>query len=233
MMPDYGLPAVLMPVRNGLKKGEFIMIDFKEYSRRRDIAQKRIKRLQQAGVTLEVEFPKVKEIRSSTDSSYAELMYNALTDFLSSDMSLDRRREKAREEAPPEVKRKRAKEREYRRKKIAKEYDSGRKSKTYQGYLKGLKKLGVDIPPAKLPYFFEYMDYRFAQGNTSKKYVFDIFVDDYQTMLKKGYSPSKIVEDFDLFLSNQMELEGRKKKMTGYSISAKKAISLWDKYVSR
>lgn len=209
------------------------MIDFKEYTKRRDIAQKRIKRLQQAGVPLDVHIPTVKEIRASTDSSYAERMYNALTEFITSGMSLARRREKAREEASPEVKKRRAKEREYRRKKIAKEYDAGRKSKTYQGYLKGLKKLGVDIPPSKLPYFFEYMDYRFAQGNTSKKYVFDIFVDDYQTMLRKGYSPSKIVEDFDLFLSNQMELEGRKKKMTGYSISAKKAISLWDQYVSR
>ena len=209
------------------------MIDFKEYTRRRDIAQKRIKRLQQAGVPLEVHIPTVKEIRSSTDSSYAERMYTALTEFISSGMSLARRREKAREEASPEVQRRREKEREYRRKKIAKEYDAGKKSNTYQGYLKGLKKLGVDIPPAKLPYFFKYMDYRFAQGNTSKKYVFDIFVDDYQTMLKKGYSPAKIVDDFDLFLSNQMELEGRKKKMTGYSITAKKAISLWDQYVGR
>lgn len=209
------------------------MIDFKEYSRRRDIAQKRIKRLEKAGLSVEVQFPTVKEIRAIVDSNFAESMYNELTEFISSGMSLARRREKVREEATPEVKKRRAKEREYRRKKIAKEYDAGRKSKTYQGYLKGLKKLGVDIPPSKLPYFFEYMDYRFAQGNTSKKYVFDIFVDDYQTMLKKGYSPSKIIEDFDLFLSNQMELEGRKKKMSGYSITAKKAISLWDQYVAR
>ena len=87
----------------------------------------------------------------------------------------------------------------------------------------------MDIPPSKLPAFFAYMDYRFAQGNVSKKYVFDIFVEDYQKMLEKGYKPDQILGDFQRFEADQAALAGRAAEMVG--VTAEAAISLWDKFI--
>ena len=94
-----------------------------------------------------------------------------------------------------------------------------------------IKKLGVDIPPSKLPAFFAYMDYRFAQGKASKKYVFDIFVDDFQKMLKKGYSSNQILTDFRNFEADQAMLADRAEGMQGTSYE--RAISLWDEFIER
>ena len=96
------------------------------------------------------------------------------------DLTEEQRRERRREHS-----------RDYRRRKKTYDYEPV-KGKKYREYLKGVKTMGVDIPPSQLPAFFAYMDYRFAQGAGSKKYVFDIFVDDFQEMLQKGYKPDQL-----------------------------------------
>lgn len=204
--------------------------DYKEYTKQRDIAQKRIKRMQKAGVQIEVHIPTVKELRAGS-VDFREQMGKVLTEFVSTGVSLSRQREKERVSYSPEQlrERKRQQARDYRRRKVAKEYERPAFPKKYQGYLKGLKTLGVDVPPSKLPAFFEYMDYRFAQGNVSKKYVFDIFVDDYTKMLQKGYKPDQILSDFQKFEADQAALSDRAENMIG--ISAEKAIGLWDKFI--
>ena len=204
--------------------------DYKEYTKQRDIAQKRIKRMQKAGVQIEVHIPTVKELRAGS-VDFREQMGKVLQEFVSTGVSLSRQREKERVSYSPEQirERKRQQARDYRRRKVAKEYERPAFPKKYQGYLKGLKTLGVDVPPSKLPAFFEYMDYRFAQGNVSKKYVFDIFVDDYTKMLQKGYKPDQILSDFQKFEADQAALVDRAGKMIG--ITAEKAISLWDKFI--
>lgn len=204
--------------------------DYKEYTKQRDIAQKRIKRMQKAGVQIDVHIPTVKELRAGS-VDFREQMGKVLTEFVSTGVSLSRQREKERVSYSPEQirERKRQQARDYRRRKVAKQYERPSYPKKYQGYLKGLKTLGVDVPPSKLPAFFEYMDYRFAQGNVSKKYVFDIFVDDYTKMLQKGYKPDQILSDFQKFEADQAALVDRAGKMIG--ITAEKAISLWDKFI--
>ena len=204
--------------------------DYKEYTKQRDIAQKRIKRMQKAGVQIDVHIPTVKELRAGS-VDLREQMGKVLQEFVSTGVSLSRQREKERVSYSPEQlrERKRQQARDYRRRKVAKEYERPAFPKKYQGYLKGLKTLGVDVPPSKLPAFFEYMDYRFAQGNVSKKYVFDIFVDDYTKMLQKGYKPDQILSDFQKFEADQAALSDRAENMIG--ISAEKAISLWDKFI--
>ena len=87
----------------------------------------------------------------------------------------------------------------------------------------------MDIPPSKLPAFFAYMDYRFAQGGGAKKYVFDIFVDDFQKMLEKGYNPNQILGDFQKFEADQAALDDRAGNMSG--MNYEKAIDLWDKFI--
>lgn len=204
--------------------------DYKEYTKQRDIAQKRIKRMQKAGVQIDVHIPTVKELRAGS-VDFREQMGKVLHEFVSTGVSLSRQREKERVSYSPEQlrERKRQQARDYRRRKVAKEYERPAFPKKYQGYLKGLKTLGVDVPPSKLPAFFEYMDYRFAQGNVSKKYVFDIFVDDYTKMLQKGYKPDQILSDFQKFEADQAALSDRAENMIG--ISAEKAIGLWDKFI--
>lgn len=208
--------------------------DYKEYTKQRDIAQKRIKRMQAAGIMIDVHIPTVKELRAGT-IDYREQMKNVLTDFVLKGTSLKRRREEEEkriysEEELREKQEARKKGRRYRRQKVAKEYERPAYPKKYQSYLKGIEQLGVDIPPSKLPEFFKYMDYRFAQGNVSKKYVFDIFVDDFVTMLKKGFKADQIVSDFEKFEANQAGVVDRKKKMRGMSL--KKALKLWDEHIN-
>ena len=207
------------------------MSQFSEYTRLRDIVVKRLKR---RGVT-DFHVPTVKEIKLSGNANAIDIELAHQTGQLQSFIyKTDLIREEKKSRIPkltPEQKRakRREYEKQYRRNKVAKQYERPEFPNKYQGYLKGLRTMGVDIPPSKLPEFFKYMDYRFAQGNAAKKYVFDIFVDDYQQMLQKGYKPDQILSDFQQFEADQAGLRSRAAGMEG--ITVEQAISLWDKFI--
>lgn len=206
--------------------------DSKEYTRLRDIAQKRIKRGQEAGYGLDgVRVPTVKELRQRGEAAQ-QIEFMRLQQFLQTGFSLERRRQASRETLTEEQRRERRREqsRDYRRRKKTYDYEPV-KGKKYREYLKGVKTMGVDIPPSQLPAFFAYMDYRFAQGAGSKKYVFDIFVDDFKTMIRKGYQPEQILGDFQKFEAEQAEIASRAGSMEG--MTAEKAVGLWDEFVNR
>lgn len=205
------------------------MIDFKEYSRQRDIAVKRLKRFESKGIDLGIKIPTVKELRAGAQSP--EESMRMVESFLQSGPSLGKARESRRIHYSQEEKaaRRREYQRDYRRRKVAEQYERADYPNKYHSYLKGLKTLGVDIGPSKLPAFFAYMDYRFSQGGASKKYVFDIFVDDYQKMLEKGYKPDQILADFQKFEADQAALSERASGMHGMNVE--QAISLWDKFI--
>ena len=205
-------------------------IDYKEYSRQRDIAVKRIKRLEASGMKLDLHIPTVKEVRGKADFEQTRL-FSALSGFLENGLSLSRRRARTRASEAERAEQRRQYQRDYRRQKVAEKYERPNVPNKYKGFLKGLKKLGVDLKPSQLPGFFKYMDYRFAQGNASKKYVFDIFVDDYQELLQKGYKPDQILADYEKFEADQIALGERAGGMTGYTVE--QAISSWDKYIGR
>ena len=205
------------------------MIDFKEYTRQRDIAVKRIKRLEAKGIKTGISIPTVKEIKSGKYSAGESMQL--VSNYLEQGYSLGKARESrrvhyTREEAAA---RKREYARDYRRRRVAKSYERPEYPGKYQSYLKGLKTMKVDIAPSKLPAFFAYMDYRFAQGDTSKKYVFDIFVDEFQTMLEKGYKPNQILSDFQKFEADQAAIRSREENMEG--ITVEQAIELWSKFI--
>ena len=206
------------------------MIDYKEYTKLRDIAQKRVKRAQAAGVHIDIYIPKVKELRQRGEfAGNIELI--RLEQFIKTGYSLSRRAAEARPVYTAEEKRARKNEqnRDYRRRKVAKEYEREAYPTKYQSYLKGLKTMGVDVRPSKLPGFFAYMDSRFAQGSSKdKKYVFDIFVDDFLQILKKGYNPGQIMKDFDIFMAEQSALAARANDMQG--MSYERSISLYDEF---
>ena len=202
------------------------MADYREYSRKRDIAVKRLKRM---GIDAHV--PTVKELKSGAFD--VESSFRQLSTFLESGPSLKKKREAEHRHLTQEERNERRREyqRQYRRQKVAEKYERPSFPHKYRGYVKGLKKLGVNITPSQLPSFFAYMDYRFAQGNASRKYVFDIFVDDYQALLQKGYKPDQILADYERFQADQVALAERASGMNGYSIT--QAIESWDRFVTK
>lgn len=207
------------------------MIDYKEYTKLRDIAQKRVKRGQAAGVAIDIHIPTVKELRQR-GAEAGEIEFIRLTQFLESGFSLERRREAERPRMTEKQRRerKRQQSRRYRRQKVAREYAREDYPTKYLEYLKGLQTMHMDIPPSQLPGFFAYMDYRFSQGSKGeKKYVFDNFVDDFVKMLQKGYNSNQIVSDFLKFEADQALLEDRAGNMSG--MNYEKAQNLWDAFI--
>ena len=182
------------------------MADFKDYTRKRDIAVKRLKRMAEAGSPFQIKIPTVKEIRAEGLDPVKQMQ--ALTHFLEEGPSLSRRREARR---------------------IAKREERTGFPKKYQAYVKGLDKLNINIPLEELPSFFAYMDYRFSQGAVAGKYVFDEFAEDYKELIEKGYSTEKIIQDYQKFSADQMKLQHRKQSMEGWS--ARKSFKYWKKFV--
>lgn len=231
--------------------------DSKEYTRIRDIVQKRIKRASAAGLAPLVHVPTVKEIRSGIVSAREAM--SALQSYYSGGsqvkairqtgivpefksfptlpaqpkLTIEERKEKRREQ-----------QREYRRRRKVRETAlTPEKGKKYNSYLTALetvsrtwkragRDIGIDLKrltPSQAQAFVEYMDYRFSQGDFTQRYVIDEFIQDFSKMLSKGYSSKNIVNDFNLFLENRMQLQGRYDQMEG--IPSWEFSGLWDEFI--
>lgn len=197
------------------------MLDFKAYTKQRDIAQKRIKRAIAAGKDINYSVPTVKELRAMTPlNASAEMM--KLNNFLKAGYSLSKERVYSQTKSA-------IRSRRYRREVVAREYAREDYPTKYLEYLKGLETLGIDIPPSKLPEFFNYMDYRFSQGKKGEKiYLFDVFAEDYVNFLQSGYSVETLLDDFKKYEADQARIAEKAGKMTGTSYI--KANKLWDKF---
>lgn len=231
--------------------------DFKEYTRIRDIVQKRIKRTVSAGLSHMVHVPTVKEIKSGLVDPQEAM--RALKGYYSGGSQVKTIRQKGLvpefksfptlPELPPlskEQKRQRERERQRdyrRRRKVRETAISPEKGKKYESYLKALESvsrtwkragrdIGIDLKrltPSQAQAFVEYMDYRFSQGDFTQRYVIDEFIQDFSKMLSKGYSSKNIVSDFNLFLENRMQLQGRYDQMEG--IPSWEFSGLWDEFI--
>ena len=232
-------------------------IDFKEYTRIRDIVQKRIKRASKAGLAPLVHVPTVKEIKAgivdpqeamralkgyySGGSQVKTIRQTCLVPEFKSFPSLPK-------EKPLSKSEKRQRQREYqrdyrRRRKVRETAITPEKGKKYESYLKALesvsrtwkragKDIGIDLrslSPSQAQAFVEYMDYRFSQGDFTQRYVIDEFIQDFSKLLSKGHSAKNIVNDFNLFLENRMQLQGRMDSMEG--IQSWEFTGLWDDFI--
>lgn len=202
--------------------------DSKEYTRLRDIAQKRIKRGEAAGLGKMDYFLKVKELKQMGEFA-RDIEMMRLQQFINTGFSLERRRQYKRDQITDEQRRQNRREqsRDYRRRKTTRDY-SPEKQKQYRAYLKALKTLKKDIPPSQLPAFFAYLDYRFEQGSSSEKYLIDIFVDDFRMMVRTGYKPDQILADFKKFEADQADIADRAGQMEGMDVEH--ALELWDAF---
>lgn len=232
-------------------------IDFKEYTRIRDIVQKRIKRSVAAGLAPMVHVPTVKEIKAGIVDPAEAL--RALKNYYSGGSQVKAIRQTGivpefrsfptLPETPPmtsaEKKQKeRERQREYRRrKKIISTAKSAKEAKSLlQAYKavktiekiwnKAGKKLGInlsELTPTEAKIFIEYIDYRFSQGDFSQIYVIDEFIQDFSKLRKKGYSAEEIERDFDIFLENRKKLNKRALNMEG--LTEDELRSYWDEFV--
>ena len=233
-------------------------INFKEYTRIRDIVVKRNKRAAAAGLAPLVHFPTVKEIRAGYVPAKEALQ--AIKGFYSDGTTVKAIREtglvpvfKSFPQMPPapklsqEVKKqqRREQQRAYRRRKKVREFAiSPEKGKKYESYLKALetvsrtwKKQGFDIgislqdlTPTQAQAFVEYMDYRFSQGDFTQRYVIDEFIQDFSKLLQKGHSAKDITSDFNQFLENRSQMAARADSMEGMSNG--EIMSLWDQFIT-
>ena len=231
--------------------------DFKEYTRIRDIVQKRIKRSVSAGLSHMVHVPTVKEIKAGIVDPQEAL--RALKGYYAGGSQVKTIRQTGLvpefksfptlPELPPlskEQKRQRDRERQRdyrRRRKVRETAISPEKGKKYESYLKALESvsrtwkragrdIGIDLKsltPSQAQAFVEYMDYRFSQGDFTQRYAIDEFIQDFSKLLSKGHSAKNIVNDFNLFLENRMQLQGRMENMEG--IPSWEFSGLWDDFI--
>lgn len=230
--------------------------DSKEYTRIRDIVVKRNKRAAEAGLMPLVHFPTVKEIK--TGFVNPQMALKAVKDYYSSGSQVKAIRQTGLAPAVqifPEMpkpkpvtsaeqkERRREQQRSYRRRKRVRETAiSPEKARKYESYLKALEtvsktwrkagfNIGIDLKtltPSQAQAFVEYMDYRFAQGDFTQRYVIDEFIQDFSKLLSRGHSANQITTDFNQFLENRSQLQNRASSMEG--LTNAEIMNLWDEF---
>lgn len=238
-------------------------IDFKEYSRLRSIARKRIERAAAAGLMPIIKLPTVKEARAS---DYPELFMSAVRNILSAGSTVQEIRKtgtapvvelpqlpnmpKMPKDMSPEEKRiyrNTQKRRSKAKRAVELAAPTPEKARKRAGYLKALETLGekwrekgVDIghwltvmSPGMAKQFVEYIEYRFSQGDYNTKYVIDTFIKDFGEMRKREYDFTDIQKDFDAFLEKQKKLKKGKKRTKDYGIQRDFVMDAWKKFATQ
>lgn len=195
--------------------------DFKEYTRLRDIASKRLERLAEKDPSYaNIHIPKVAELKGESPETIAKAIKNLET-YIAKGASLSRRRESASQGITPGMLRA--------RQRVAREYERGEGGKTYQGYMKGIAKLGINIQPSQVPSFIKYMDYRLAQGKSAFKYAFATIAEDFERIMNRKYKPDDIISDFESFTRDYQRTQKKAQKMEGWT--SQKFKNAWDRYL--
>ena len=232
-------------------------MDYKEYSRLRSIARKRIERASAAGRTAYVKLPTVAEVRASANP---EEYLAAVRSFLWSEGSTLKASKKKNisftniefTPIPPGTVKglsdveKRARRKEQKRRSRAKravEKSSATEAEARKkvGYLRALetvsrkwREAGVDIgnwlgvlSPKKAKAFVDYMEYRFSQGDYNNRYTIDTFIRDFGELVKRNYDFKDIQGDYSRFLEKQKVLGGNMRRAKKYGITEDEINNAW------
>ena len=233
-------------------------MDYKEYSRLRSIARKRLERSAAAGLMPLIKIPTVKEARASDNP---EAFMAAVKNILAAGSTVKEIRKsgtapvvqlpqlpKMPKQLSSEEKRIRRNEQKRRSKaKRAVEKEAGTEAEGRKrvGYLKALETVaakwrdaGIDVgnwlgvmSPGMSKKFVEYMEYRFAQGDYKNRYTIDTFIRDFGTLVQRGYDFKDIQGDFSAFLGKQKELQKGKRRTNKYGIDSDEVDSVWRMFV--
>ena len=194
-------------------------MDYKEYSRLRDIAHKRIGRL-----GLDVHIPTVKEVRSAGNLSQAAA---DLKKFLESGTTKKEFKAQPKQVAningrlvigslaDLKKERRKAQQREASRRYREKKKRIAEKD-SKSGFLKGAETLGLHLRGnEEKEAFVDYMNMRFSQGLNKQRYNMMYFVEDFIKLKSQGYTPNQIFNDFNQFLADRAETVQRYTDMKG------------------
>lgn len=203
-----------------------------EYTRLRDIAQKRLGRLISAGLAQPgISFPKLRELKTEAERfqalqdvrkfvqeptrvkevrSAGNIVAISPAGIVVDDPKKIARREKQRQA------------RQARREAIAK------LTPQQQSMLKGAKTLGMPIKTKDIPAFVAYMEYRFSQYSDSRFYLFADYAEDFGK-LSKSHSKDSILSDFERFRADYESLHDPV-DATGYS--AMEFQNMWNSFIN-
>lgn len=196
--------------------------NYKEYTRLRDIAQKRIGRISEAGLAPRIHIPTVKELKAQGVSA-AEAT-RRLTEFVSAGTTkrefskataMERSAVIASTQKAIKAEKRKAQERAASR---AYRERLRNLTKEQKAELKGAKKLGIKIPPRYAEAYSEYMKIRYEMDKDTFKYTKLYATEEFASMIqKKGYDPNQIAKDFQQYLNDRNQLEQSASQMKGYS----------------
>lgn len=202
-----------------------------EYTRLRDIAQKRLGRLISEGLApAGLSFPKVKELK--TESARFQALAS-VQEFLASGTKLREIRESGKAVAltpagivvdDPARLARNARQRERRRERREALQPL---TKQQRSMIKGARSLGVTIKTPDIPAFIAYMEYRFSQYSDSRFYLIADYVEDFQKLRKKN-SVDSIISDFARFKDDYEQLHNPPDAQ-GYSAS--EFQSMWNAFI--
>ena len=222
---------------------------FSEYSKLRDIAQKRLGRLSAAGMkqAAGIKIPTVKELRK--EGITAAQAVKDIKQFLSAPTTVKEFRKTPGDLYPAfkadrgrfytgasaDIK-KRESRRRYREKN--KEIYAGL-TVDQQKLLKAARKLHVYISPSQAEAFEEYIKYRHAQGVGSIEYWISTVVEDFRDYRKQnpGHTAESIIKDFDRYVADRKGLTKIFEKIeSGKDPTVKQSDvfnKAWEKFVKK
>lgn len=218
------------------------------YTRLRDIAVKRAGRLEQAGLSVGISFPTVKQIkeqRLSLDEATARLQmyleaptkireFKKLEEkdkpiFLSDRTGPVVTTEAGRSEAERYLKKER--ERELHRERNRRYRERVRNlTKREKSDLKASRTLGYSVGPSQAQMFSEYLAYRFKFGDEKKPYAIATYTEEFHALMKKNkyHSFDEMQKDFEGYMMNRHRMEEEYDNMNGISGAAFE--SMWSQF---
>ena len=186
--------------------------NYTAYSEARSIARKRLERLTAAGyVNKDVRFPSVKELKAKGVSP--EKALKSVKQFLETGVTVTTVKKQPIERTTIFKKtaigvgvstvdrlKKQAQQQTYRERVKSLTEDQ-------RALIKAAKRLGLNIGPATVKPFEEYVKYRYAQGIGSVRYFMSNIIEDYMEVTKgRRKHPEEVLADYERFLADRQEL---------------------------
>lgn len=203
-----------------------------EYTRLRDIAQKRLGRLESAGLAVPgLAFPKLRELKTESERAAA---LRAVREFVQAPTKVKEVRQTGQRVMPTakgiravdpvrEARLQRQREQRARRREAL-----AGLTKNQRGFIKAARTLGMTINTENIPEFLEYMEYRYSQYSDSQNYLIDQYVRDYKA-LKKA-KRENIINDFARFRADR---EALMEPVGAEGYTAAQVQLMWNEYIKQ
>ena len=203
---------------------------FSSYTRMRDIASKRIKRLEESGISVGFTFPTVKQIKTQ-NINLSEVTARLQTFLESPTKVREYKKLSDSERVSAERYIKKEREREQHRQRNQRYRERLRNlTKREKSDLKASRTLGYSVGPSQAQMFSEYLAYRFKYGDEKKPYAIATYTEEFHALMKKNkyHSFDDMQKDFEGYMMNRHRMEDEYDNMNGISGAAFE--SMWSQF---